>query len=56
MGRIPTPVLEECVKIIRQRATKREEILLRALLGGCNIVRALPGYATANPGEGIKQS
>ena len=29
---IPTPVLEECVKTIRQRSMKREEILLRALL------------------------
>ena len=29
---IPTPVLEECVKAIRQRGAKREEILLRALL------------------------
>ena len=27
-----TPVLEECVKAIRKRATKREETLLRALL------------------------
>ena len=29
---IPTPVLKEYVKAIRQRATKREEVLLRALL------------------------
>ena len=29
---IPTPVLEECVKTIRQRSMKREEVLLRALL------------------------
>ena len=32
VGRIPTLLFEECVKAIRQRATKREEILLRALL------------------------
>ena len=32
VDRIPTPVLEKCVKAIRQRSTKREEILLRALL------------------------
>ena len=29
---IPIPVLEECVKAVRQNATKREEIRLRALL------------------------
>ena len=29
---IPTPVVEECVKTIRQRLMKREEVLLRALL------------------------
>ena len=32
VDRIPTPVLEECVKEIRQRSMKREEVLLRALL------------------------
>ena len=32
VNRIPTPVLEECVKAIRQRGAKREEVLLRALL------------------------
>ena len=32
VDRIPTPVLEECVKAIRQRSMKREEVLLRALL------------------------
>ena len=29
---MPTPVLEECVKAIRQRGAKSEEVLLRALL------------------------
>ena len=29
---IPTPLLEECVKTIRQRSIKREEVLLRAML------------------------
>ena len=32
VDRIPTPVLEECVRTITQRSMKREEILLRALL------------------------
>ena len=32
VDRIPTPVIEECVKTIRQRSMKREEVLLRALL------------------------
>ena len=32
VDRIPTPVLEECAKTIRQRSLKREEVLLRALL------------------------
>ena len=32
VDRIPTPVLEERVKTIRQRSMKREEVLLRALL------------------------
>ena len=32
VDRIPTPVLEECVKSIRQRSMKRKEVLLRALL------------------------
>ena len=32
VDRIPTPVLEECVKTIRQRSMKREEVLLRAML------------------------
>ena len=32
VDRIPTPVLEGCVKKIRQRLMKREEVLLRALL------------------------
>ena len=32
VDRIPTPVLEKCVKTIRQRSMKREEVLLRALL------------------------
>ena len=30
--RIPTPLLEECIKIIRQRKVDRERIFLRALL------------------------
>ena len=32
MGRIPTPVLEECVKTIRQGGVDRERNFLRALL------------------------
>ena len=32
MDFIPSPVLEECVKAIRQRGAKSEEVLLRALL------------------------
>ena len=32
VDRIPTHVLEECVKAIRQRGAKREEVLLRALM------------------------
>ena len=32
VDRNPTPVLEECVKNIRQSSMKREDILLRALL------------------------
>ena len=32
VDRIPTPVLEECVKTTRQRSMKRQEVLLRALL------------------------
>ena len=32
VDRIPTPVLEECVKTIRQMSMKREEVFLRALL------------------------
>ena len=32
VDRIPTPVLEECVKTIRQRSMKREEVFMRALL------------------------
>ena len=32
VDRIPSPVLEECEKTIRQRSMKREEVLLRALL------------------------
>ena len=32
VDRIHTPVLEECLKATRQRLTKREEVLLRALL------------------------
>ena len=32
VDRVPTSVLEECVKTIRQRSMKREEVLLRALL------------------------
>ena len=38
VDRIPTPVLEECVKTIRQRSMKREEVLLRALLELCQYV------------------
>ena len=32
VDRIPTPVLEECMKAIRQRGAKREEVLLEALM------------------------
>ena len=32
MDRIPTLVLEECAKAIRQREAKREEVLLRTFL------------------------
>ena len=32
MDHIPTPVIEECVKAVRQRGAKREEVLVRALL------------------------
>ena len=32
VDRIPTPVLEECVKTVRKRSIKREEVFLRALL------------------------
>ena len=32
VDRFPTPLLEECVKAIRQSSMKREEVLLRALL------------------------
>ena len=32
VDRNPTPLLVECVKTIRQRSMKREEVLLRALL------------------------
>ena len=31
VDRMPTPVLEECVKAIRQRGLGREKVLLRAL-------------------------
>ena len=33
MDRVPTPVLEECIKTIKQGGVDRERILLRALLG-----------------------
>ena len=32
VDRIPTPVLEECIKTIRQAGVDREQIFLRALL------------------------
>ena len=32
VNRIHTPVLVECVKAIRQKSSKREEVLLRAFL------------------------
>ena len=32
MDRIPIPVLEKCVKAIRQRGAAREEVLLRVFL------------------------
>ena len=32
MDRIPTPMLEKCIKTVRQRGINRERIFLRALL------------------------
>ena len=39
VDRTPTPVLEKCVKTIRQRLMKREEVLLNALL---ELYQAMP--------------